>query len=73
MPSAYFTGDDFFSSDEVMLVETMFLESSTWLLVMLVESLSLPQQDTAGGTLETDAQRRTVYPLIDVVQLTENF
>ena len=60
------------SSDEVMLVASTFLESSTWLLVMLLESLSLCQQDTAGRTLKTDAQIRAVYPLIDVVQLTKN-
>ena len=41
-------------------------------IVTLLESLSLHQQDTAGGSLNTDAQRRAVYPLIDVVQLNKN-
>ena len=56
------------SSDEVMLIASTFLESSTRLLVTLLESLSLHQQYTAGGTLKTDAQRRAAYSLIDVVQ-----
>ena len=41
-------------------------------IVTLLESLSLCQQDTAGGTLKTDAQRCAAYPLIDVVQLPKN-
>ena len=60
------------SSDEVMLIASMFLESSPWLLVTLLEPLSLPPADTAGGTLKTDTQRRIAYPIIDVVQLNKN-
>ena len=56
------------SSDEVMLIASTFLESSTRLLVTLLESLSLRQQYTAGRTLKTDAQRSAAYSLIDVVQ-----
>ena len=60
------------SSDEVMLVASMLLESSPWLLVTLLEPLSLAPADTAGGTLKTDTLRRIAYPLIDVIQLNKN-
>ena len=59
------------SSDEVMLVASTFLKSSLCLLVTLLEPLSLRQQDTAGGTLKTDAQRCAAYPLINVVKLNK--
>ena len=60
------------SSDEVMLIESTFLESSPWSLVTLLEPLSVRQQDTVHGTRKTDAQMRAAYPLIDVVQLNKH-
>ena len=64
MPSAYFTGDDFF--------ECVFRVINVITIVTLLKSLSLHQQDTSGGTLKIDTQRHDVYPLIDVVKLTKN-
>ena len=50
------------SSDEVMLAASTILESSLWLLVMLLEPLSHRQQDTAGGTVKTDAPEKRCLP-----------
>ena len=63
------------SSDEVMLVPSTFLESSPWLVVTLPEPLSHHRPCSGdcrkNSYCRSDAQRRAVYPLIDVVQLSK--
>ena len=62
------------SSDEVMLDDaSTFLESSPWLVVTLLEPLShhRPGIGDCRRDSTADAQRRAVYPLIDVVQLSK--
>ena len=64
------------SSDQVMLIAITFLESSTWLLVMLYDPLaaaskSLLAEPEASRNPKPVAKRGAAYPLIAVAQLTK--